>query len=170
MEYQETLSRLDGSGEKFRNDKFGQHNAVHTSQFDLYWDEKTHIGTLSTGTIFKLFERARTNALGGADLLLELCSGNAHVYVARVSDYEIVRDIDVDSTHVVVKSMYEPLGSLEGGVSMINFHQYVCDVSDMTILSRAIVTCSCVDTLTRRATTFPNQIAKIFFQLEKVQG
>ena len=165
IEYQETLGRIDATREKFREEK---NSPVYTSKFDVYWDEKSHINTLTTETIFKLFERARTNVLGGPDALLALSSGSTHVYVARVSDYEVVRDMNTDHCQVIVKSVCEPLGSLEGGVSMVNFNQYVCDVNDMTILSKAVVTCSCVDAMSRSASAFPLNIAKTFFNLEQV--
>ena len=124
--------------------------------------------TLTTATIFRLFERARTNALGGPDALQMLSSGDTHVYVARVSDYEVIRDVNADDGQVIVKSVCEPLGSLEGGVSMINFNQFVCDADDMTIVAKAVVTCSCVDATTGSTAAFPLKIAKTFFQLESV--
>ena len=163
--HQKSSCRINGERIKFEEKNYAGESPIFTSHFVVYPDEKTHINTFTTATVFKLFERARTNMLGGPTSLLELSLGNVHVYVARVSDYEILKDVEmnVNKNQVVVKSICKPLGSLEGGVSMVNFNQFVCNVSDMMILSKAVVTCSCVDATTDRAASFPSEIARKFF-------
>ena len=73
---------------------------LHVSTHTLYHDEwrPSREGgalLLDTRTLFNLFERGRTDVLGGPGRLSQ-AADSLHVYVARVTDFERVADLPVD--------------------------------------------------------------------------
>jgi len=117
----------------------------HTSNFSLFPDEVGG-GLVSTRTIFNLFERGRTDVLGGPSQLAAAQSSNNHVYVARISNYNRRRSqqgsgglLRPRSAQVV--SQTEPVGN-----SIVEFTQFC--VVDGVLLASAKITCCSVDAKT----------------------
>jgi len=118
----------------------------HTSAFALFPDEVGAGGLVSTRTIFNLFERGRTDVLGGPSQLAAAQSSNNHVYVARISNYNRRHNqqgsgglLRPRSAQVV--SQTEPVGN-----SIVEFTQFC--VVDGVLLASAKITCCSVDAKT----------------------
>ena len=147
---------------------------IHESENTLYSDELVVIKKhdkwkhmLSTKTIFNLFERSRTDILGGPKELASTADTSLHIYVARISDY-IMYNHDcfhsvVDDNHKSPSTSYLPNNKLKCkvysqiesmGRSIINFHQQIILLIDGTnggsgtVVAKATVTCVCVDSST----------------------
>ena len=114
----------------------------HTSAFVLFPDEVGAGGALSTRTIFNLFERGRTDVLGGPSQLAAAQSSNNHVYVARISNYNRRRSQQgsgaLRPSSVQVISQTEPVGD-----SIVEFTQFC--VVDGALSASAKITCCSVD-------------------------
>lgn len=147
---------------------------TYKSHFELWLDELGINGTLTTKTIFNVFERGRTELLGGPSSLASLSLSSNHVYVARVSDYELLSDpvginsIDLESepSHatypVCVSTQCCPVGVDD--VSIVVFNQQISGLeAGVEILyAKAKITCVCVDSITGQPTPFSDDIKKLF--------
>ena len=117
---------------------------LHVSTHTLYLDEwrPSREGgalLLDTRTLFNLFERGRTDALGGPGRLTQ-AADSLHVYVARVTDFERVADLPVD------------LPAAFPRVSVLT-----------QAVPRAKVTCCSVDALTGAPVPFSHDMRKELF-------
>ena len=124
---------------------------------ELLYDDKG--STLSTLTNFNLFERARTNILGGPTALRALMEGdkeakgipNVNVVVVRVKNYRLY-DHDMKEPKLIEEEpLTEVLTNIEHlGGGMLDFHQVaVCSGSSPSqLISSATITCLCVDAVT----------------------
>lgn len=156
---------------------------VHSFVYQVWPDEFGPDHTLTTGTVFNLFERARSDILGGPSALAELFKSTTHVYVTRVSDFESLwtGPLPLSATktlpalggcRIAVFTQAVPMGS-----GLINFIQQAAladadskpgsssqeetDISSTinirdTLLARAQVLCAAVDSTSGQMTTFPN--------------
>jgi acyl-CoA thioesterase FadM len=138
----------------------------HISEFTVWTDELGREGYLISKTILQLMERARTDILGGPQVLAQIAKGSKHIYVARISDFVIHADIclpsnDVPYHKVNVLTVCQPLGSPSdlSEISMLNFIQSIIDPISQNILASATVTCSCVDAQSGSPTFFSSDIA-----------
>ena len=132
----------------------------HTSAFVLFPDEVGAGGALPTRTIFNLFERGRTDVLGGPSQLAAAQSSNNHVYVARISNYNRRRSQQgsggLRPSSVQVISQTEPVGD-----SIVEFTQFC--VVDGALSASAKITCCSVDASTGLPAPFRQILrAKLF--------
>lgn len=117
---------------------------IHKSTFDIYSDELQIFtdnqnerettnqinAALSTKTIFNLFERSRTDVLGGPKKLAETADTSFHIYVARISDYQMFNHqcCVMTKSGLIIPSTVacQVLSQIElVGDSLMNFHQQI---------------------------------------------
>ena len=123
-------------------------DTCHISEFDIY-DDELHHDLLSTKTVFNLFERARTNILGGPDRLLDLSASGYNIVVARVSDYSLY-SLPLSAMNVKVSTTTSMMME-----SVLNFDQEISS-PDGTLLAQATVSCLCVDPENSQSIPFPH--------------
>lgn len=170
--FQRTIQYIEPSVEDSQQDSS---NCRFQHRFELWRDELQLQNTLSTKLAFQLFERARTETLGGPSALARLTSQyGVHVYVARVADYRLLCDIPKSiissdkEVKLTVLTDTEPLGDPAGGtVSMVHFTQRIVSVAStaepIITHASAVFTCSCVNAATGTPTPFPVEINEFLF-------
>lgn len=136
----------------------------HRSTFQLWPDEHKGSLCLPTRTIFNLFERGRTDILGGPSKLHAAQTSNNHVYVARIQQYyhhalslkePIVCRAEKLSAMVVSETAAM-------GDSIVDFNQKI-ECNGLTIAS-AKITCVSVDARTGAPSPFASDLAEVLFR------
>ena len=146
---------------------------LHISKHSLYPDEyyPSTGGAallLHTRTVFNLFERGRTDALGGPRRLRLATALSGHIYIARISDYERISDIPTEAIppasfpEVAVLTQSELLGD-----TMVDFTQQLVLKAGPSgdhgrLLARARVTCCSVDAMTGKPLPFSEDLRNTF--------
>ena len=116
----------------------GVPDTPHSSSFVVIGDELcAFTGQLHTRTVFNLFERGRTDILGGGKglkTMMNASSGIESVVVARVSDYRLSQHRVQSGQALSVRTQVNNMGV------MVDFQQFICG-EDGRLLARATVTC-----------------------------
>eukprot|EP01041_Mallomonas_annulata_P007882 gene7882-16138_t len=139
-----------------------------SSRFRLWSDELSPGYCLTTKSIFNLFERGRTDSLGGPAALAKLSKETVLVNVVRVNDYKFISDLPASTTSshansntaIEVSVLTQPLSV---GSTMIDFHQQVVvqvDGRDF-VLARANIVCAAVDATTGGMAAMPEHILRL---------
>ena len=110
-----------------------------------------------TRTIFNLFERGRTEALGGPHMLAEAQASKTHVYVARINDFSATLGVVLDprSSEVYVVSNIKPVG-----LSIVEFSQAIVCARSEAVVARAKITCVAVNSDTGDIASFNPEMSK----------
>jgi len=164
IEFQSTIHRLPAHIETTSVEAISNFQ----SEFRLWRDELGPDNTILTKTAFQLFERARTDILGGPEALASLSSKlGINVYVARMVNYRLLNDFAYDEERLVVRVVTdaEPMGDpSSSGVTMVNFNQRILSTTTPAVLhATAVFTCSCVDANSGLPIPFPASINSLMF-------
>jgi acyl-CoA thioesterase FadM len=126
----------------------------YVSRYDLWPDEIISDNQfLPTRTIFNLFERARTDVLGGPGQLAGAALAKNHVYVARIKDFRASLSSYPTSAQVLVVSQTHGMGD-----SIVEFVQQIICPETETVFSSVKVTCVSVDSETKKPTPFSSDL------------
>lgn len=143
--------------------------ALHKSEYTVYPDEmqqdinNVNIRKLTTRTIFNLFERARTDLLGGPAALADLLKSDFKVYVVRITNYELISDIMLSKTEKNASTFSLEVWSQIAlvGKSMVDFYQQVVlvqegkDDLEHRVLAAATITCCSIDAMSGNPAPLP---------------
>ena len=146
-------------------------------EYKLHHDELGINNIMTTRTVFNLFERARTDILGGPKVLAESSSSSSRTtssndtikyYVGRITDYHYCNDIP----KVIVEQLdHGPIDisvitqCVQIGDSMCDFQQQiVCCGSNasLLLLAKANVLVVSVNGDTEQSTPYPKNVLKMF--------
>jgi acyl-CoA thioesterase FadM len=127
----------------------------HVSRYNLFLDEISSEHFLPTRTIFNLFERGRTDVLGGPDQLAGAALARNHVYVARIKDFRASLSSFPTSAQVLVVSQTHGMGN-----TIVDFVQQIICPESETVLSSVKITCVSVDSETKKPTPFSADLRK----------
>ena len=110
-----------------------------------------------TRTIFNLFERGRTEALGGPHMLAAAQASKTHVYVARINDFAASLSVALEprSSEVYVVSNIKPVG-----LSMVEFSQAVVCALSEAVVARAKILCVAVNSDSGDIAAFNPEMSK----------
>lgn len=126
--------------------------------YEVHSDELCN-GRLSTRTIFSLFERGRTDILGGPAALEKGRADSAHLYVSRVEGYRWLFDCKCgpQGRRLRVASTVTPVGE-----SMATFSQQLQTTHGVT-LAAADVSVVCFDSTAGRLMAFSEETRRKIF-------
>lgn len=134
---------------------------VHVSEYAVFPDEMQGCdgsAALTTRTVFNLFERARTDVLGGpASLMSAVSSSDSHVFVARISDYALVSDPPLSGAHLSLSVVSHTVPISHAAV---DFFQQI-ELNGL-LVARATVTCCCVDAASGLQREFDPSMRSLF--------
>jgi hypothetical protein len=126
------------------------------------WPDELASNMLSTKTIFNLFERARSDILGGPSALEELMQSSVHIYVARVNNYKLYKHHcnspsgrERGKVYANIFTNISPMGD-----SIINFNQRIVVSTPFgppTVAASAQITCMCVEDVTGTPVVLPEE-------------
>jgi acyl-CoA thioesterase FadM len=142
----------------------------HESKFVLYRDEfevsASHM-RIPTRSIFNLFERGRTDALGGPSKLSQAAVENTHIYVARITDYEHISVLPLALLNKYTLDLRVVSHTVPFGDTMVEFVQQIILDGDTTsttprLIAKAKVLCCSVDAVTGLPAPFGSSVKALF--------
>jgi acyl-CoA thioesterase FadM len=124
---------------------------------------------MTTKTVFNLFERARTDILGGPKVLAESSSSSSidddiiKYYVGRITDYSYVNDLPKSTIQDLEKGPVDICvltQCIQVGDSMCDFQQQIS--SSNLLIAKANVLVVSVNGKTGGSSPYPMKIRKLF--------